>query len=294
MQGIKEIVVVSGKGGTGKTSITGALASLFRDKVVVDCDVDASNLHIIFSPKEILTKKEFIGGKKAKIDGSLCTQCGTCINICRYNAISSEYRVDPLTCEGCGACFYLCPQKAVDFSSRISGYYYISKIASNDPLIFAELLPGEENSGKLVALLKNEARELAKSSSKRLILIDGPPGIGCPVISSLSGSNFALIITEPTLSGEHDLKRITELTHHFKIKAGVVVNKSDLNPYCVQQIQEYCEYEAISFLGEIPYDAKITEAQRNLKTILDFAPECESSWAIKVIHNKLQRILEEL
>jgi|YNPNPStandDraft_1061719.scaffolds.fasta_scaffold03068_7 MinD superfamily P-loop ATPase len=294
MEGIKEIVVVSGKGGTGKTSITLALASLFQDKVVVDCDVDAANLHIVLWPPEIVAKKEFTGGKKAKIDLNICNQCGICREMCRYNAISAEYKVDPVMCEGCGTCFFFCPQKAVDFSSRVSGYYYISKIASNDPFIFAELIPGEENSGKLVALVKNEARELAKSSHRRLILVDGPPGIGCPVISSLTGSNFALIVTEPTPSGEHDLKRIVELAHHFKIRAGVVVNKSDLNPYYVKLIQEYCEHEAISFLGKIPYDVKITEAQRNLMTILEFAPECESSRAIKTIHNKLERILEEL
>jgi MinD superfamily P-loop ATPase len=293
MTDIKELVIVSGKGGTGKTSLAGALTSLFKDKVIADCDVDAANLHIIITPKEVISQKEFIGSKKARINPDRCTQCDVCRDVCRYGAISKEYIIDPVLCEGCGACYFLCPAKAIDFTPQLAGYCYICRTPSNESFVFAELLPGEENSGKLVAEVRNEAREEAKARGTELILIDGPPGIGCPVISSLTGVNFALIVTEPTPTGVHDLKRIVDLTRHFKIKAALVVNKSDINPDYVGDIKKYCEDEGLIYLGEIPYDSKITEAQKNMKTILDFAPNSEVSRAIKEIHKKIQKILEE-
>jgi len=293
MTDIKELVIVSGKGGTGKTSLAGALTSLFKDKVIADCDVDAANLHIIITPKEVISQKEFIGSKKARINSDRCTQCDVCRDVCRYGAISKEYIIDPVLCEGCGACYFLCPAKAIDFTPQLAGYCYICRTPSNESFVFAELLPGEENSGKLVAEVRNEAREEAKARGTELILIDGPPGIGCPVISSLTGVNFALIVTEPTPTGVHDLKRIVDLTRHFKIKAALVVNKSDINPDYVEDIKKYCEDEGLIYLGEIPYDSKITEAQKNMKTILDFAPNSEVSRAIKEIHKKIQKILEE-
>ena len=294
MTDIKELVIVSGKGGTGKTSLAGALTSLFKDKVIADCDVDAANLHIIITPKEVISQKEFIGSKKARINSDRCTQCDVCRDVCRYGAISKEYIIDPVLCEGCGACYFLCPAKAIDFTPQLAGYCYICRTPSNESFVFAELLPGEENSGKLVAEVRNEAREEAKARGTELILIDGPPGIGCPVISSLTGVNFALIVTEPTPTGVHDLKRIVDLTRHFKIKAALVVNKSDINPDYVGDIKKYCEDEGLIYLGEIPYDSKITEAQKNMKTILDFAPNSEVSRAIKEIHKKIQKILEEV
>lgn len=291
---VKEMVIVSGKGGTGKTSLAGALTSLFMDKVIADCDVDAANLHIILTPEEVISQKEFIGGKKAKIDLSRCTRCGVCRDICRYDAICEEYIVDTVSCEGCGACYFLCPAKAVDFIPQLAGHYYTCSTPSNEYFVFAELLPGEENSGKLVATVRNESREIAKKKGYHLILIDGPPGIGCPVISSLTGTHLALIVTEPTPTGVHDLKRIVELAHHFKIKVTLVVNKSDINPHYVKDIKEYCDREGIVYLGEIPYETKITEAQKEMKTILEFAPDCEASRAIKGIYTKLQSILEEI
>jgi len=294
MTHIKELVIVSGKGGTGKTSLAGALTFLFRNKVIADCDVDAANLHIILTPEEVISQKEFTDGKKAKIDLGRCTQCGVCRDVCRYDAISEEFIVDPVSCEGCGACYFLCPARAVDFLPQLSGHYYTCSTSSHEYFVFAELLPGEENSGKLVASVRNEAREEAKKDGYRLILIDGPPGIGCPVISSLTGTHLALIVTEPTPTGVHDLKRIVELAHHFKIKVALVVNKSDINPEYVKTIREYCDKEGIAYLGEIPYEIKITEAQKEMKTILDFAPDCEASRAIRDIHTKLQSILEEL
>jgi len=294
MADVKEMVIISGKGGTGKTSIAGALTSLFKDKVIADCDVDAANLHIIITPEEVISQREFIGGKKARINPDRCTQCDICRDVCRYGAISKEYIIDPVLCEGCGACYFLCPAKAIDFTPQLAGYCYTCRTPSNESFVFAELLPGEENSGKLVAEVRNEAREEAKARGVELILIDGPPGIGCPVISSLTGVNFALIVTEPTPTGVHDLKRIVDLTRHFKIKAALVVNKSDINPDYVEDIKTYCEDEGLIYLGEIPYDSKITEAQKNMKTILDFAPDSEVSRAIKEIHKKIQKILEEV
>jgi len=294
MADVKEMVIISGKGGTGKTSIAGALTSLFKDKVIADCDVDAANLHIIITPEEVISQREFIGGKKARINPDRCTQCYICRDVCRYGAISKEYIIDPVLCEGCGACYFLCPAKAIDFTPQLAGYCYTCRTPSNESFVFAELLPGEENSGKLVAEVRNEAREEAKARGVELILIDGPPGIGCPVISSLTGVNFALIVTEPTPTGVHDLKRIVDLTRHFKIKAALVVNKSDINPDYAEDIKTYCEDEGLIYLGEIPYDSKITEAQKNMKTILDFAPDSEVSRAIKEIHKKIQKILEEV
>ncbi|HBE44627.1 MAG TPA: (4Fe-4S)-binding protein [Deltaproteobacteria bacterium] len=294
MADIKELVIVSGKGGTGKTSLAGALASLFQNKIIADCDVDAANLHIILTPEEVLSQKEFTGGKKANINLNRCTQCGVCRDICRYDAISEEFTVDPVSCEGCGACFFLCPVRAIDFTPQLAGHCYICSTSSNDCFVFAELLPGEENSGKLVAMVRNEAREEAKKEDVRLILIDGPPGIGCPVISSLTGTHLALIVTEPTPTGIHDLKRIVDLALHFKIKVALVVNKSDINPQYVTEIRQYCETQGLAYSGEIPYEVKITEAQKEMKTILDFAPECEASRAIREIHKKIQSILEEI
>lgn len=294
MERIKEIVVVSGKGGTGKTSITGALSSLFQDKVIADCDVDAANLHMIINPDEVLETKEFTGGKKAKIDLDRCTKCGTCREVCHYHAISEDFAVDLLACEGCGACYFLCPAQAVDFASRLAGYCYICSASNDGRFVFAELLPGEENSGKLVAMVRNKARAEAEKTGKKFVLIDGPPGIGCPVISSITGTNLAVIVTEPTLTGVHDLKRIVELTRHFQIKTAIVINKSDINPFYVQELKGFCEEKGLIYLAEIPYEPQITEAQKEGKTILDFAPQCEASEAIRGIYTKLQSTLEEL
>jgi MinD superfamily P-loop ATPase len=293
MEPIKEIIVVSGKGGTGKTSITAALASLFHDKAIADCDVDAANLHMIINPDEVLETKEFTGGKKAKIDADRCTKCGTCIDVCRYRAISEDFVIDTISCEGCGACYFLCPAQAVQFTSRLAGYCYICSASNDGRFVFAELLPGEENSGKLVAMVRNEVRVEAEKQGNKFVLIDGPPGIGCPVISSLTGTSLALVVTEPTLTGAHDLKRIVELARHFQIKTAVVVNKSDINPFYVQELKGFCEKTRLIYLAEIPYEPQITEAQKEGKTILDFAPDCSASQAIRGIYTKIQHILEE-
>lgn len=294
MAHIKEMVIVSGKGGTGKTSLAGALSSLFQDKVIADCDVDAANLHLILKPEQTLETKEFTGGKKAKIDPVRCTKCGICREVCRYDAISEVFVIDQFSCEGCGACYFLCPSMAVDFSTRLAGHYYICRISGNGRFVFAELLPGEDNSGKLVAAVRNDAREEAVKAGAGFILIDGPPGIGCPVISSITGTHLAIVVTEPTPSGIHDLKRIVELTKHFQIKTAVVVNKSDINPSYTEEMKQYCNEHNLVFIGEIPYETSITKAQKEGMTILDFAPDCKASSAIKEIHKKIQKILEEV
>src|SRR4030042_3144909 len=229
METLKEIVVISGKGGTGKTSLVACLASLFIDKVMVDCDVDAANLHMILSPERIIRESAFSGGKKAAIDLARCTGCGVCRDVCRFGAISSDFIVDPFSCEGCGACYLFVPAHAVNFSAHIAGHWYVADTGNHGRVVFAELLPGEDNSGKLVAAVRNEARVEAESAGKRLIIIDGPPGIGCPVISSVTGTNLVIVVTEPTPSGIHDLDRAIALTDHFRIRAGGVDDKGAIN-----------------------------------------------------------------
>lgn len=293
MNNIREVVVVSGKGGTGKTSVVGSLVSLFPKRVAADCDVDAANLHMILNPV-ILEEKEFIGGKKAHIDPGKCTLCGKCREVCRFDAISEEFFVNPRICEGCGACYFLCPAGAVDFPSSRGGTCYVCKDKSANPFIYADLLPGEENSGKLVAMVRNEARALAEKENLSLVVIDGPPGIGCPVISSMTGTHVALIVTEPTISGLHDLERIIDLARFFRCKTGVIVNKSDVNPEYCTCIEERCLAKGAIFLGAIPYDPRVTEAQIQATTILDNAPDSTTSEIIRTIHNKLSKILEEL
>jgi MinD superfamily P-loop ATPase len=293
MNDIKEVVVVSGKGGTGKTSVVGALASLLTNRVAADCDVDAANLHVILNPV-ILEAKEFIGGKKAIIDPSRCTGCGRCREVCRFDAISEEFMVNHRSCEGCGACYILCPAGAVDFPSSRAGSCYICKDKYSSPFVYAELLPGEENSGKLVAMVRNEARTLAEKNGTPLVVIDGPPGIGCPVISSMTGAHVAVVVTEPTISGLHDLERIIELAQFFKCRTGIIVNKSDINPDFCKRIEEHCTAKGVTFLGAIPYEPKITEAQIQATTILDVAPNSKASAVIRIIHKKLLKTLEEL
>jgi MinD superfamily P-loop ATPase len=293
MADFSELVVISGKGGTGKTSLVACLASLFDKRVVADCDVDAANLNLILQG-QVVEKKDFIGGKKAIIRSELCTQCGKCREVCRFGAITEDFVVDRVLCEGCGACHLFCPVSAVDFSPRLCGECYTCVTTGNQPLVFAELFPGEENSGKLVTMVRTEARNQAEARRLPLVVIDGPPGIGCPVIASVTGTSHAVIVTEPTGSGIHDMKRILQLTSHFGIKSGVVVNKSDINNEHTDNIRELCQKsEQVLFLGGIPFEPKISEAQRQAVTILDYAPKCEASKAIKKIYQKLKRTMEE-
>ncbi|MGI6087632.1 MAG: 4Fe-4S binding protein [Kiritimatiellia bacterium] len=286
MSNIKEVVVVSGKGGTGKTSIVGALVQLLTNRVVADCDVDAANLHMLLNPV-VIEEKEFVGGKKAIIDASRCTGCGICREVCRFQAISPDYQVNQNQCEGCGACYFLCPAGAVDFPSSRAGTCYVCNDKYSKPFVYAKLFPGEENSGKLVTMVRNEARAIAEKNNIPFVIIDGPPGIGCPVIASMTGVHMAVAVTEPTIAGIHDLERIIGLAQFLKCKTAVIVNKGDINPDYSKRIEEYCAAKGSSFLGIIPYESKITEAQVQAATILDVAPDSPASKIIRGIYNKL-------
>ncbi|MBN2401823.1 MAG: ATP-binding protein [Spirochaetes bacterium] len=294
MKKINEIVIVSGKGGTGKTSLTAALASLFTGKVMVDCDVDAANLHLILNPEKVVRQSDFAGGKKADIDPELCTKCGICLDACRFEAISPDFVIDPFMCEGCGACFALCPHCAVNITEGTAGTWYVTDTGNNERFVYAEMHPGEDNSGKLVSAVRNEARIEAKSADIGLVIIDGPPGIGCPVISSVTGTKLVIVITEPTPAGVHDLERIVGLANHFKIKTAVVVNKFDINPGLLNKIKDYCSLNNLDFIGEIPFDSAVTEAQRAGKSIVDYKSECGASIAIKDIFKRIELIIGDM
>jgi MinD superfamily P-loop ATPase len=254
---MKEVVILSGKGGTGKTSIVGSFATLAQSKVMADCDVDAADLYLLLHP-QVLHEEEFWSGKTALIHKDLCTSCGLCEEVCRFDAIR-DFEVDPISCEGCGFCFQICPEKAISMKDNMAGHLFISDTRYG-PLIHARLGIAEENSGKLIALVRSNAREMAKEKNLDCILIDGPPGIGCPVISSLSGVNLSLIVTEPTLSGMHDLDRILGVCHHFGVLPLVCINKYDLNLKNSQEIENYCRQVGVKVISKIPFDNVVTEA----------------------------------
>jgi len=255
---MKQIAVVSGKGGTGKTSLVASLAALAHGRAVyADCDVDAPDLHLILQPK-VIERREFFGIKRAFIDSEKCTQCGSCQDACRFAAIV-DFQVNPAICEGCGVCKLVCPADAVKMSESLAGYAYLSDTRFG-PLVHAELFPGEEASGKLVAMVREIAREQAAMRKLDLILIDGSPGIGCPVIASLTGVDLALVVTEPTITGEHDLERILDVAGHFGIKTAVCINKYDLNPEGSGRIEDLCRERAIMVAGRLPFHSSVVEA----------------------------------
>lgn len=254
---MKEIVVLSGKGGTGKTSIVGSLAALAEDKVLADCDVDAADLHLLLSPSEKV-RNEFWSGQVAHIDKGKCTECGLCQELCRFNAIE-DFRVDAVSCEGCGFCFHICPVEAITMSERMAGYWFISD-TKYGPLVHARLGVAQENSGKLVAVVRQQAKQIAEEQGLDYIISDGPPGIGCPVISSLSGAGLALLVTEPSLSGIHDLERVLGVCRHFGVPAMVCINKYDLNEENTRQIEDQCLSQGVEVAGRIPFDNVVTES----------------------------------
>jgi len=254
---MKEVVILSGKGGTGKTVIVASLAALARSKVLADCDVDAADLHLLLSPS-VKKEIEFWSGQVAVIDDKECTQCGLCQDVCRFGAIN-DFKVDPVPCEGCGFCSHICPVEAVTMIDSLSGHWFISDTKYGH-LVHARLGIAQENSGKLVALVRQEAKRIAERDGLTYIISDGPPGIGCPVISSLSGATLALLVTEPTLSGLHDLERVLGVCHHFGIPAMVCINKHDLNEDNTHQIENYCLNQGIEVAARIPFDNVITEA----------------------------------
>lgn len=255
---MKQIVVISGKGGTGKTVLTASLASLSKNKVMVDCDVDAADLHLLLRPK-IKERHEFRSGKTAKIDKELCQECGECINICRFDAISQDFTVDPISCEGCAICSYVCSVGAIKMEENVSGEWFVSE-TKYGPFVHAKLGIAEENSGKLVSKVREAAKAIAEQEKLDYVIIDGPPGIGCPVIASLSGVDLALIVTEPTLSGMHDMERVAQVSKHFGVSTKVVINKYDLNPKNSETIKQICEQAEIEVVALLPFSRQVSES----------------------------------
>jgi MinD superfamily P-loop ATPase len=277
---MKEVVILSGKGGTGKTSIVGSFAAIARSKVLADCDVDAADLHLLLSPS-IKEENEFWSGQVAVIDEEKCTQCGLCQDVCRFDAIK-DFRVDPISCEGCGFCSHICPVEAIDMKDSLSGHWFISDTKYGH-LVHARLGIAQENSGKLVALVRQQAKQIAEGDRLNYIISDGPPGIGCPVISSLSGANLALLVTEPTLSGIHDLERVLGVCRHFGIPALVCINKYDLNEDNTRQIENYCLNQGVEVAARIPFDNIVTEALVEKLPVVEYSQgritqEIESLW----------------
>jgi len=279
---MQEVVVLSGKGGTGKTSIVGSLAALAKGKVLADCDVDAADLHLLLSPK-VRQKNEFWSGQVAQIDEAKCTECGLCQELCRFDAIK-DYKVDPIACEGCGFCSHICPEEAITMRENMSGHWFVSD-TKYGPLVHARLGIAQENSGKLVAQVRQEARRIAEEQGLEYIISDGPPGIGCPVISSLSGASLALMVTEPTLSGIHDLERVLGVCRHFGVPGMVCINKYDLNEENTRRIEDYCRSQEIKLAAKIPFDNAVTEAIVRGVPVVEYADgavsrEIEGLWDV--------------
>jgi MinD superfamily P-loop ATPase len=254
---MKELVVLSGKGGTGKTTIAASFAALAKGKVLCDCDVDAADLHMLLKP-QVKEAHEFRSGQTAIIDEKLCTRCGLCEEVCRFEAIK-DIKVDPTACEGCGFCSHVCPENAISMNENIAGHWFVSA-TEYGPLVHARLGVAQENSGKLVNVVRQNARAIMQKEGFDCIITDGPPGIGCPVISSLSGANLALLITEPSLSGIHDLERVIGVCRHFGVPALVCINKYDLNEENTRGIERFCQNQRIEVISKIPYDANVSES----------------------------------
>ncbi len=269
---MKEIVIISGKGGTGKTSLTAAFAMLGGKEIIVaDCDVDAADMHLLMQP-DWAYSEDFYSGQLANIDQEKCNQCGKCAQICRFKAIpkiEGKYAVKDINCEGCGYCYFACPYDAITMIEQNVGKFFISNTRAGNQLVHARLKSGADNSGKLVAKVKKEAQRLAKEQNKQYILVDGSPGIGCPVVSSLSGADYVVLVTEPTVSGMHDLKRVYLLVKKFQIAAGCIINKADLNAGVTAEIQAFLVSEGIDHILNIPYDEDFTVAMTEGKTIVE-------------------------
>ncbi len=288
---MKQLTVISGKGGTGKTVITASFAALAEKKVMADCDVDAADLHLLLHPRTRETH-EFKGGKKALLNQELCTDCGKCTEVCRFDAISENRRPDPeegvrtridtVSCEGCGVCALICPAQAIRMQESLSGEWYISE-TKYGPMVHARLGIAEENSGKLVTVVRQNARLIAEKKDLDLVIVDGPPGIGCPVIASITGVDLVMAVTEPTISAISDLERVLSLARHFKIEPVVLINKFDINLENTRNITKFCEREDIEMVGQVPFDNTFTQAMIEGKTIVEFAnsdlgEEIKSIW----------------
>jgi len=288
----RELVVISGKGGTGKTSVVASFAALADNAVVADCDVDAADLHLVLEPR-IEKRETFSGGSRARIKPGHCIACDICEELCRFDAIHYDgpgngrvpktFQVDPIACEGCGVCAHFCPEDAIEFAPVVNGHWFVSDTRCG-PMVHAKLGVAEENSGKLVSLVRTEAKKIAEQRNLDLVIIDGSPGIGCPVIASITGADLALIVTEPTLSGLHDLARVADLTKHFGIATFVCVNKWDLNKDLASEIETQAGQRGLKVAGKIRYDRAVTEAQIQMKSVVEYhkdgvATDIRQLWA---------------
>ena len=288
---MKELVVISGKGGTGKTSIVASFAALARDALLADCDVDAADLHLILAPR-VLRKEEFRSAKEARIRPEDCIGCGRCEEVCRFDAVSrgeDAYVIDPVSCEGCGVCVAQCPQEAIDFSEKVSGDWMVSETRFG-PMVHAALGMGEDNSGKLVSVVRREAKKLAAERGLSLVMIDGPPGIGCPVIASVAGVKHALVVAEPTQSGLHDMKRAAGLLKHFSIPGMLAVNKFDVNREMAMRIEEEGERAGLETAGRVSYDNAFTRAMIRGKSVVEFSDGSVAQEAAALWENVRGRI----
>ena len=278
---MNELVVISGKGGTGKTSLVASFAVLAEKAVLADCDVDAADLHLVLKPR-ILKRKTFSGGSRARIKAGHCIACGKCEELCRFDAVFYDgpgngrvpktFRVDPIACEGCGVCAHFCSEHAIEFAPADNGQWFVSQTRCG-PMVHATLGVAEENSGKLVYLVRTEAKKLASQQGLDLVIIDGAPGIGCPVIASITAANLVLVVTEPTLSGLHDLERVVDLTRHFGIETLVTINKWDLNSELCAEIESRARLRGVDVAGRIRYDRAVTEAQIRGQAVVEYASE---------------------
>lgn len=283
-----KIAVISGKGGTGKSTISAAFATLNGEVVLADCDVDAANLYLLFNPSHE-EEEAFIGGEKALIDYSKCSACQLCIDYCRFGAISmisDRVKISDILCDGCYLCSRICPENAIGMVRNDKSLMYSGSFR-NGKMVYGRLAPGEENSGKLVNRVREKAEQTAEENGIGTIILDGPPGIGCPVISTITGVNKVVIVTEPTLSGLHDLQRTVGIVQKFSLPAYVIINKYDLNPDMAGEIEEWCRENEISIAGKLPFDRCMTEAMVEGKSIIEFNPQLSISKKIKIIWNKI-------
>ncbi len=288
---MREIVIISGKGGTGKTSLTACFAMLAENRVLADCDVDAPDLHLLVAPC-VRHEEDFCGGVKASIDLEKCVKCGLCRERCRYGAVSEDFVIKDYACEGCGVCYHVCPENAVALTEGINGKWFISDTRYG-PLVHASLYPGRENSGKLVALVRNQAKVLARKMSLGLVLVDGAPGVGCPVISSVTGADHVVIVTEPTLSGLHDMERALGLVKGFRIPCSIVINKYDINREVSERIERKSREESALVLGSIPYDDRLIHAMVHGRPLLDGNGNSPAAKAIRDVWNRLREAVKE-
>ncbi|HHW59458.1 MAG: P-loop NTPase [Bacteroidales bacterium] len=283
-----EIAIISGKGGTGKSSISAAFATLSEKVVLADCDVDATNLYILFNP-DVEGEEIYIGSQKAVIDYSKCINCGLCIEYCKFDAIyysDQKINISSIHCDGCKLCSRICPNKAITMIDNDKSRMYYGSFR-NGKMVYGKLAPGEENSGKLVNIVRDKAKKLAKENNINTIIIDGPPGIGCPVISTITGVDYVIIVTEPTLSGLKDLQRTLELTTKFNLNTVVIINKFDLNIKITEKIENFCEKLDIKIIGKLAFDPQVVAAMINCKSIIEWQPASDLSSQIKHIYNNL-------